>query len=274
MSSQKDPSESLGLKERWDRLDQREKVHEVEGRWIEDESWAIAKALSDRNEDGESQRVLAATTGRGAGTVSRWIGVHRRFGSIPPLERPSFGEARDIVTHGSVEERRDAMRQSGERRGLRPEAIARALERPELAKAVKAAMSPAARVEMLPDPIVEPVLLSEIEPEEAEEPEPESETEAVDDEPARNVTTAPSGQLRSWEPKPPTNEKLVERVHRNLTFVYATLGTTAELLSDLELDDEQREYVLDTVRKTRGACEAIERRLSPPKPFLGLRRAR
>jgi hypothetical protein len=275
MSSEKDPSEGWGLKERWDRLDQREKAHEAEGRWLEDERWGIASELygawnphddpvtgrrgkGATPRDGRDQQTLAAELGRSVATVWSWIHVWRRFGRDD--QRPSFGEALAIVKFGGVEKKRASWDRAAGRKALRalrehPEAlapeIAQALARPEVVKAVKPLMPPEALIEMLPDPVVEPVPLSAIEPE----------AEPAEDEPARIPKHAPSGQLRPvpQPSKTPTDEERIKRSLRALSTGYAAL-----MLADLsgDLDDEQREYAAETLRKIIDRATRLERQVT------------
>ena len=151
------------LKERWDSFDVREKAHEVEGKALEDERWAIARGLHDlwnpnnvpdeelpppgsnrAPDGGVSQSALARATKRPRATVNAWIACHRYQQLHAPIEK-SFGEVLEIVRYGGAEDRRKSQAKSYGRAALRDYAelmapeIAEALEKPEVIRAIQEA---------------------------------------------------------------------------------------------------------------------------------------
>lgn len=134
------------LREEWDAIEATEVKATSLLDQVEARKWALAKRLHEewnphneeprgrgwRSPDGRSQQELADEVGRSRPLVNAWIRVHRRFGSAPVTSTDTradgitFAAALKMVEGSTPEE-------------VAPE-IAQAMEKPELAEKVIAAM--------------------------------------------------------------------------------------------------------------------------------------
>jgi predicted transcriptional regulator len=144
------------LKENWDAITTIEAVGQSLAEAVEAAKWALAKRLSDEYEAGKSQAQIARETGRARQTVHNWVRVHRRYGAS--LEHGlSFGQAYQRVLNSSepnsvTTTRAQARKQLREQPEEIATEVAKALEKPEVAKVVMAKMTPEARKAITPDP--------------------------------------------------------------------------------------------------------------------------
>ncbi len=139
------------LREEWDEIDAKKQQADALTVEVEDDGYALGKRLSDAYAAGRGVRELAREPGRAPSTVSVWISAYRKHGDAVLAGERTWSQALALArgdapntlrgvtkSEGIVRSRgRSALQQQPE--VLAPE-IAKAMEKPEVAEKVIAAM--------------------------------------------------------------------------------------------------------------------------------------